>query len=138
MKNYIQKIKKIKTQFGKFNTSEVENVLNVLNNDKIDYVKKLETLFCKKFKVKYAIACNSGTSGLHSALAALNLKKDDEVIVPGLTVVMDAYAALHLGATPIFADVDEETYLITAETIKKKNNKKNKGYNGSFITGFAS
>ena len=53
-------------------------------------------------------------------MAALNLKKDDEVIVPGLTVVMDAYAALHLGATPIFADVDEETYLITAATIKKK------------------
>ena len=49
----------------------------------------------------------------------MDLKKDDEVIVPGLTVVMDAYAAIHLRATPIFADVDEETYLITVETIKK-------------------
>jgi len=126
MKSYIKKIKNIKDKFAKFNGSEIDNVLNVLNNENIDYVKKLEMLFCKKFKVKYAIACNSGTSGLHSALAALNLKKDDEVIVPGLTVVMDAYAALHLGATPIFADVDEETYLITAETIKKKLSKKTK------------
>ena len=126
MQHYLSKIKKIKNKFGKFNHSEIDNVLNVLDNSNTDYVKKLELLFCKIFKVKYAIACNSGTSGLHSALAALNLKKDDEVIVPGLTVVMDAYAALHLGATPIFADVDEETYLITADTIKKKLSKRTK------------
>ena len=120
MSSYLKKINKIKNQFGKFNNSEVENVLNVLNNDKIDYVKKLELLFSKKFKTKYSIACNSGTSGLHTALASLDLNKGDEVIVPGLTVVMDAYAALHLNATPVFADVDEDTFLITAETIKSK------------------
>ena len=107
MNHYRQKIKRIKNLYGKFNNSELENVLNVLDADSnIDYIKKLENLFCKTFGVKYAIACNSGTSGLHSALASLSLKKDDEVIVPGLTVVMDAYAALHVGATPIFADVD--------------------------------
>ena len=127
MNTYLKKIKKIKNIYGKFNNSELDSVLNVLDsNNNTDYNKKLEDLFCKTFKVKYAISCNSGTSGLHSALAALNLKKDDEVIVPGLTVVMDAYAALHLGATPIFADVDEETYLITAKTIKKKITKKTK------------
>lgn len=126
MISYLKKIKRIKNKFGKFNTSELDNVINVLNNSKIDYVKKLEQHFCKIFNVKYSIACNSGTSGLHSALAALDLKKDDEVIVPGLTVVMDAYAAIHLGATPIFADVDEETFLITAETIKEKITNKTK------------
>jgi perosamine synthetase len=127
MNTYLKKIKNIKNIYGKFNNSELDSVLNVLDsNNNTDYNKKLEDLFCKTFKVKYAISCNSGTSGLHSALAALNLKKDDEVIVPGLTVVMDAYAALHLGATPIFADVDEETYLITAKTIKKKITKKTK------------
>jgi perosamine synthetase len=127
MNRYLQKINRIKNRYGKFNNSELDNVLNVLDTDSnIDYIKKLENLFCKTFGVKYAIACNSGTSGLHSALAALNLKKDDEVIVPGLTVVMDAYAALHLGATPIFADVDEETYLITAETIERKITKRTK------------
>ena len=119
MIKYLNKIKKIKNQFSKFNNSEVENVLNVLNNDSIDYVKKLENLFSEKFKVKYSIACNSGTSGLHSALAALNLKKGDEVIVPGLTVVMDAYAALHLNATPVFADVDPSTQNISASTINE-------------------
>ena len=39
---------------------------------------------------------------------------------------MDAYAALHLNATPVFADVDEDTFLITAETDKKKITKKTK------------
>lgn len=127
MNSYQVKINKIKNKFGKFNNSELENVLNVLDSkSKIDYVKKLEKLFCKIFKIKYSISCNSGTSGLHTALAVLNLKKNDEVIVPGLTVVMDAYAAIHLGATPIFADVDEETFLVTAETIKKKITKRTK------------
>ena len=127
MKKYSKKINQIKSKFGKFNSTEIENVMNVLDSStNIDYVKKLEKLFCRVFKVKYSIACNSGTSGLHSALASLDLKKNDEVIVPGLTVVMDAYAAIHAGAKPVFADVDEETYLITAENIKKKITKKTK------------
>ena len=120
-------LKRIKKNDGKFNTNEVYYVLNVLENSKnknIDYVKKLEEKFCKVYKVKYAIACNSGTSGLHSALFSLSLKKNDEVIIPGLTVVMDAYAAIHLGLKPVFCDVDPDTFLVTAENIKKKLQKK--------------
>jgi perosamine synthetase len=126
--NYKKKIKSIKNKFGKFNSNEVNYVLNVIDDKtkNIDYVRKLEDEFCKKFKVKYAIACNSGTSGLHSSLAAIGVGPGDEVIVPGLTVVMDAYAAIHLGAKPVFADVDEDTFLVTAETIKKKISKKTK------------
>ncbi len=128
-KNLLKKIKSIKKHDGKFNSYELEYVLDVLENSKkknIDYVKKIENFFCKKFNVKYAIACNSGTSGLHAALYSLNLKKNDEVIVPGLSVVMDAYAAIHLGARPIFCDVDPETFLINAKEIKKKITKKTK------------
>ena len=47
MKSYLNKIKKIKNKYGKFNNSEIENVLNVLNNSKIDYVNKLESHFAK-------------------------------------------------------------------------------------------
>ena len=123
------KLKRIYKDEGKFNTRELKFVLDVLENSKIkdnDYVKKLEKLFCKIYKVKYAIACNSGTSGLHSALFSLNLKKGDEVIIPGLTVVMDAYATIHLGLKPVFCDVDPDTFLVTAENIKKKITKKTK------------
>ena len=64
--------------------------------------------------------------GLHTSLAAIGVGPGDEVIVPGLTVVMDAYAAIHLGAKPIFAEVDRDTFLVTSETIKKKSQKKQK------------
>ena len=127
IQNHFARIQKIKDKFSKFNNREVDHVLKVLNsNNKIDYVAKLEQKFCKLYKVKYSIACNSGTSGLHAALFSLNLKKNDEVIIPALTVVMDAYAAIHLGCRPVFADVDKDTYLVTAETIKKKINKNTK------------
>ena len=126
--NYKKKIKSIKNKFGKFNSKEIDFVLNVIDDKtkNIDYVLKLEKEFCKTFRVKYSIACNSGTSGLHASLAALGVGPGDEVIVPGLTVVMDAYAAIHLGAKPVFADVDPDTFLVTANTIKKKITKKTK------------
>jgi perosamine synthetase len=126
MDKIISKIEKIKNKYSKFPNKELEHVLDVLSNNGTNFIDKLETKFKKLYKQKYAIACNSGTSGLHASLASLDLKPGDEIIVPGLTVVMDAYAAIHLGATPIFADVDKDTYLITAETIKKKITKRTK------------
>jgi len=126
--NIKNKIKSIKDSTSKYPNNELEYVLDVLdsNNKTKSYVYELEKKFIKLFNVKYAIACNSGTSGLHACLAALNLKNDDEVIVPALAVVMDAYVAIHCNAKPVFADVDPETFLITAETIKKKLTKKTK------------
>ena len=124
MNKYIAKINKVKSKLSKFPNKEIEHVLDVLSNNGTDFINKLETRFRALFNQKYAIACNSGTSGLHASLASLDLKPGDEVIVPGLTVVMDAYAAIHLGAIPVFADVDEKTFLINAESIKKKITKK--------------
>ena len=126
MNKYITKLKSIKQKNGKYSHKELDHVLDVLDNSDINYIDKLEKKFSNIFDMKYSIACNSGTSALHSSLAALDLKPGDEVIVPGLTVVMDAYAAIHLRAKPIFADVDENTFLITADTIKKKISEKTK------------
>jgi len=124
---YSNIINNIKNKYSKFGNNELDYVLSVLDtNNTMDFVAKLEKEFSTVFGAKYAIACNSGTSGLHSALAALDLKKNDEVIVPALTVVMDAYAAIHLNAKPIFADVDENTFLITEKSIKSKLTKKTK------------
>ena len=125
---YNKTLKSILQPASKFPNNELRYVMDVLdsNNTKNNYIELLEKKFCKIFKVKYAIACNSGTSGLHSSLAALNLKPDDEVIVPALTVVMDAYSAIHLNAKPVFADVDKDSFLVTADTIKSKITKKTK------------
>lgn len=126
--NLKKKIKSIKDTSSKYPNNELNYVLDVLdsNKKKTNYVYELEKRFSKLFKVKYAIACNSGTSGLHACLAVLNLKSDDEVIVPALSVVMDAYAAIHCNAKPVFSDVDKDSFLITADTIKSKITKKTK------------
>ena len=109
--------------FGKFNGREQEYVIQALDSS-LDYEKsfnlRFEEAFCKKFSCDYAIACNSGTSGLHAAVFAAGIKHGDEIIGPGLTVVMDAWAMIHLGATPVFADVNSQTMTIDPEDIERK------------------
>jgi len=86
----------------------------------------LEQEFCKKFEVKYAIAMNSGTAPLHAALVAAGIGPGDEVISPALTVIMDSAATLHAGATPVYADVDPDTFNIDPKDIARKITSKTK------------
>ena len=58
--------------------------------------KRFELAFAKKFKSKYAVSLNSGTSALHVALLALDVKKNDEVIVPPLSFIATAFAPSQL------------------------------------------
>lgn len=59
-----------------------------------------------------AVAVANGTVALQLALAALNIGPGDEVIVPTLTFAATASAVVHAGATPVFADVDAETWVV--------------------------
>lgn len=113
---------------SKFSYNEVKNALEVLLNHDSGYpwVNEFEKKFSEKMGMNYAIACNSGTSGLHAALYAVGIEDGDEVIIPALTVIMDAYAVIHHGGVPVFADVDESTHLITPEEIEKKITNKTK------------
>jgi len=111
--------------YGKYNEKEMEYVLQAMDSDNPDNKKKSWTMrfeeeFCRIMGVKYAIACNSGTSGLHAALVAAGVDPGDEVISPALTVIMDAYATIHVGATPVFADVNYETQTVDPDDIRKK------------------
>ncbi len=109
--------------FGKFNGNEQKYAIQALDSS-LDQDKsfnlRFEEAFAEKFSCKYAVAVNSGTSGLHAAVYAAGVKPGDEVIGPGLTVVMDAWAIIHLGATPVFADVKRDTMTIDPEDIKRK------------------
>ena len=109
---------------GKFNGRELEYVSLYLDsenkNNKIPWVQRFEESVLDTIGVKYAIACNSGTSALHMAMAACSVGPGDEVILPGLAVIMDVYAVIHMGATPIFVDVDRATYSINPLEIKNK------------------
>ena len=114
-----------KNPYGKYNGKEMEYVLQALDSDNPENKKKpwnqrFEEEFCRVMGVKYAITCNSGTSGLHAAVVAAGVGHGDEVISPALTVIMDAYAIIHVGATPVFADVNPDTQTINPEDIKRK------------------
>ena len=83
------------------------------------WVTQFEEDFAKFAGFKYAIAVNSGTSALHAALIALRVGSGDEVISPALTVVMDAFSTIYVGATPVFADVDPNTWNIDPDKVEE-------------------
>ncbi|MDO8435951.1 MAG: DegT/DnrJ/EryC1/StrS family aminotransferase [bacterium] len=89
-------------------------------------IEKFETLLAEYLGVKFVAAFNSGTSALHSALLAYGIKKDDEVIVPSFTFIATANAVLMVGAKPVFADIEEETYGLDPEDVRKKITSKTK------------
>ncbi len=80
-------------------------------------VRRLEHDWEKYFGVKYAVSMNSATSALYAAVGASGAGPGDEVIVSPYTMTASASAALVNGAIPVFADIDEETFCITPETV---------------------
>ncbi|MEK9143921.1 MAG: DegT/DnrJ/EryC1/StrS family aminotransferase [Patescibacteria group bacterium] len=88
--------------------------------------EQFEKAFAVYTRAKYALGVNSATAGLHLALKALGVGPGDEVITTPLTFVSTVNVILHCGATPVFADVDRETWNIDPEEIEKKITRKTK------------
>lgn len=85
-----------------------------------DYIEAFENKFKKYIGKKYALTTTSGTSALHLALAASGIKKADEVIMPDLTIISCAFAAMYVGAKPVLVDVNELTGNIQPNKIEEK------------------
>ncbi|MDA8993603.1 aminotransferase class I/II-fold pyridoxal phosphate-dependent enzyme [Flavobacteriaceae bacterium] len=100
--------------------------LNGWNSKWSHYLNKFENKFAEYIGVKYAIATSSCTGALHISLLALGIKEGDEVIVPDITWVSTANSVLLVGATPVFADVNEKTWTIDPLSIENKITKKTK------------
>ena len=79
--------------------------------------KRLEQEFATTFHSKYAISFVNGTATMHALLEAIGVGPGDEVIVPPLTMSATTFAVLQANATPVFADVDPETFQIAADSI---------------------
>jgi perosamine synthetase len=84
------------------------------------YMTKFEEAFSDKFQSKFAISHVNGTATMHSTLEAAGIGIGDEVIVPPLTMSATSLAVLHASATPIFADVDVNTFNIDAKSIEER------------------
>jgi len=89
-------------------------------------VEAFEKGFASRHGVKYAIATSSCTTALHLILTALGVSSGDEVIVPAFTWVSTANVVLYCGATPVFVDVDPNTFNIDVSQIPKKLSKRTK------------
>jgi len=83
-------------------------------------VEKFEKMIADYIGTEYAVVFNSGTSALHSILLAHGIGKGDEVIVPSFTFIATANAPWFVGAKPIFADIETETFGLDPDTIKNK------------------
>lgn len=89
-------------------------------------VKQFEKNIAKFTNTKYAVAMNNGTSTLDALLTALDIKQNDEVIVPDLTYISTANIVSYKNAKLILSDSDAQTFNTTKEKIEKRITKKTK------------
>ena len=83
-------------------------------------VEKAEGILAQYTGAKHAVLCSNGTAALHCACIAAGVGPGDEVITTPLTFAASANCAVYCGATPVFADIDPETYNIDPKSIREK------------------
>jgi perosamine synthetase len=84
------------------------------------YAQQFEKEFAHHCGSKHAVVVSNGTTALFLALKALDIKPGDEVILPSLTFAACSNVIVQTGATPIFAEVEDKTFGITAKSIMGK------------------
>jgi len=90
------------------------------------YLKKFEEGAAKFAGTKYAVAVNSGTSGLHLCVKAAGIKQGDEVITSPFSFIASSNPIIFEGGKPVFVDVDEKTYNMRPELIEEAITEKTK------------
>ena len=106
--------------------NELNKVFSKTNFIRGENVDLIEKNIADYIGVKYAVSCNSGTDALHFALKSIGISAGDEVITSPFTFVSTIEAIMYLGAKPVFADINLESYNIDKEEILKKITKKTK------------
>lgn len=109
---------------------EIQDAISIVLNSSSyimgEEVKKFEGEMVEYCEVKYAIGVASGTDALLLVLKALDIKPNDQVIVPTFTFFATAGVVSRLGAVPVFIDIDPVTYNINPEELEKRINDKTK------------
>ncbi|SFR58484.1 UDP-4-amino-4,6-dideoxy-N-acetyl-beta-L-altrosamine transaminase [Anaeromicropila populeti] len=108
---------------------DISAVVEVLKSDYLTTgpkIEEFEKVVAEYVGAKYAVAISNGTAALHAACAAAGIQSGDEVITSPITFVASANCVLYCGGTPVFADIDSETYNISLEDIRRKITNKTK------------
>lgn len=119
-------------------SEEVKAVGEVLSSGMLvqgEAVKRFEDAFSSYLNVKNSVAVSNGTVALDLALKALDLQPVDEVISPAFTFIATANSILYQGAKPVFSDVDERTFNIDPEDLKKRITSRTKAVVGVHLYG---
>ncbi|NYB27568.1 MAG: DegT/DnrJ/EryC1/StrS family aminotransferase [Methanobacteriaceae archaeon] len=101
---------------------EIDEVVKVLKSGFIAQgpkVAEFEEKFAEYIGVEHAVATTSGTTALHLALLSLGIEKGDEVITTPFSFAATANSILFTGATPVFADINSQTYNINPQKIQE-------------------
>jgi len=99
---------------------DIQAVVEVLQGDWLTTgptIQKFEDKLRQAVKSDYVVSCSSGTAALHMAYMALEVGPTDRVIVPAISFVATANAAVYCGADILFTDVDPDTGLMRAEDV---------------------
>jgi len=102
---------------------DIEAVVKTLKSDYLTTGPKIdefEEKFADYVDAKYAVAIANGTAALHAATFTAGIKEGDEVITTPITFAASANSVLYQNGTPVFADVDPDTYNIDPESIEEK------------------
>ncbi|WP_449277043.1 UDP-4-amino-4,6-dideoxy-N-acetyl-beta-L-altrosamine transaminase [Leucobacter sp. GX24907] len=102
--------------------ADIAAVVEVLRSDWLTTgpaVTRFEEAFASFVGAEHAVAVSSGTGALHIAVLAAGIGPGDEVIVPPLTFVASANAVRYAGAEPVFADIDERTFLLDPAEVER-------------------
>ena len=83
------------------------------------YVERLERDIAAYCNVPHALAVANGTVAIHLAYLAIGLRPGDEVVIPGFAFLAAANVALHMGARPVFAEVDAASWCLTASAVER-------------------
>jgi len=90
------------------------------------YVTRLEEHFSRYLGGIGCLAVSNGTTALHLACLGMDIRPGDEIIVPGFGFMAAANVAMHMGARPVFADVDPLTWCMRADDVEAKVTKRTK------------
>ena len=113
----------LKLQYQSLKTELDQAVLRVAESQHFilgPEVEEMEKEFCEFLSCKHAIGVSSGTDALLLALMAIDLKPDDEVIVPAYSFFATAGVVSRLNAKPVLADIDSVTFNIDPSDIEKR------------------
>ncbi len=108
---------------------DIKTVSQCLKEERLSqgkYVELFERRFAKYVGVKHAIAVSNGTTALHTAMVALDIREGDEVIVPSFSFISTANCVLYQRAKPVFVDIESTTFNIDPKEISEKITKRTK------------